>query len=207
MTAAELSPNTERCPKGHTVPEECFAPFRYCPEKGCGRAEGGMRLPTDDEPLPPSPDRKDMIRNLLTMALVRAEASPDHQPLDVERWSTPHRHYNREAMTCEHGDPLNIGWLEMGQEMENAQQILDIAGVPDGLGQGPGDLDWRVAEMYLDLHDAQTALSDIAAWHARETAGGGMVGDYCVECEKQWPCPTYRRVHGLGPDDDDEQRP
>lgn len=29
----------ERCPNGFTDYEECFAPFRYCPIKGCGRTE------------------------------------------------------------------------------------------------------------------------------------------------------------------------
>lgn len=38
------------CPKGHEKGSfsECFAPFRYCPEKGCGRTE------RDDAP-PPEP--------------------------------------------------------------------------------------------------------------------------------------------------------
>lgn len=30
---------TELCPQGYTDHEACFAPFRYCPVKGCGRAE------------------------------------------------------------------------------------------------------------------------------------------------------------------------
>lgn len=29
----------ERCPQGRTDYEACFAPFRYCPVKGCGRTE------------------------------------------------------------------------------------------------------------------------------------------------------------------------
>jgi hypothetical protein len=37
----------EPCPKGRTDYDECFAPFRYCPVKGCGRAEDGERLPND----------------------------------------------------------------------------------------------------------------------------------------------------------------
>ena len=35
MTTRGLAP----CPKGRTDYEACFAPFRYCPEKGCGRVE------------------------------------------------------------------------------------------------------------------------------------------------------------------------
>jgi len=44
--------NGAPCPQGRTDYEECFAPFRYCPVKGCGRAEGDVRLPTDAEPEP-----------------------------------------------------------------------------------------------------------------------------------------------------------
>ncbi len=29
----------EPCPKGQTDYEACFAPFRYCPVEGCGRAQ------------------------------------------------------------------------------------------------------------------------------------------------------------------------
>lgn len=28
------------CPQGRTDYDECFAPFRYCPVKGCGHTEG-----------------------------------------------------------------------------------------------------------------------------------------------------------------------
>lgn len=40
----------EPCPQGRTDYEACFAPFRYCPEKGCGRME----------PVPES--RNDLLR-------------------------------------------------------------------------------------------------------------------------------------------------
>lgn len=33
----EKATDVEPCPKGRTDYEECFAPFHYCPEKGCGR--------------------------------------------------------------------------------------------------------------------------------------------------------------------------
>jgi hypothetical protein len=33
MTSPDL------CPEGRTDHEACFAPFRYCPVKGCGRTE------------------------------------------------------------------------------------------------------------------------------------------------------------------------
>lgn len=43
-------PELEMCPQGRTNYVECFAPFRYCPIKGCGRAEGDKRLPTEATP-------------------------------------------------------------------------------------------------------------------------------------------------------------
>lgn len=33
------SDSAQPCPQGRTDYEACFAPFRYCPVKGCGRAE------------------------------------------------------------------------------------------------------------------------------------------------------------------------
>lgn len=52
--------------------------------------------------------------------------------------------------------------------------------------------------------DAGDRLQRIGAWHARETAPGGMVGDYCVECEHVWPCDTRRMADGVYTDPDDE---
>lgn len=50
MSSALKRPSTT-CPSGFTEPfEDCFAPFRYCPVKGCGRAEGGVQLPTEGKP-------------------------------------------------------------------------------------------------------------------------------------------------------------
>ena len=39
-------------------------------------------------------------------------------------------------------------------------------------------------------------LQRIADWHSRETGPGGMVGDFCVECDCQWPCDTRRIADG-----------
>lgn len=56
--------------------------------------------------------------------------------------------------------------------------------------------------------DAGDRLQRIAAWHSRETANGGLVGDYCVECGNRWPCETRRMADGEheeispGPPDD-----
>lgn len=139
--------------------------------------------------------RDNQVRSLLDMARKRAESAPEGTPLDLAAWPRVHRHYT-DSDTCEHGEQLNVGWLEIGQEAENAQQLLDFAGVPDGHPQGSGDVDWRVAEVVLRLMDAQGYLSAIASAHARETAPGGMVGDYCIECERRWPCPTYLWADG-----------
>lgn len=42
------------CPQGRIDYEACFAPFRYCPVKGCGHAEGGVQLPVEGEPARPA---------------------------------------------------------------------------------------------------------------------------------------------------------
>lgn len=56
---------------------------------------------------------------------------------------------------------------------------------------------------YGDLRDllslafeAGDQLQRIAGWHARETAPGGMVGDFCVECGTRWPCDTRKMADG-----------
>lgn len=45
-------------------------------------------------------------------------------------------------------------------------------------------------------------LSRISGWHARETAPGGMVGDYCIECGHRWPCDTRKMADGTYVDED-----
>jgi hypothetical protein len=42
------------------------------------------------------------------------------------------------------------------------------------------------------IAELQLRLDRIATWHCRESAGGGLVGNYCVECRDRWPCDTYR---------------
>ena len=186
------------CPQGRTDYEACFAPFRYCPVKGCGRAEGDVQLPT--EATTEAPTRDDLIRNLLDMAQKRVEAAkagPEKRVLHPETWTIPHTHYN-DVRTNDCGHDIHVGWLEIAQEVENVQQLMDHLGIPDGLPQGKGDADWRVAEVVLRLSDATERLSRIALNHQRETADGGMVGDFCVECNWRWPCPTYRFANGDG---------
>lgn len=180
----------EPCPKGNTDYEACFAPFRYCPEKGCGRAEGkpdrGALLL----------DRNAQVGNLLDIARKRAAAAQEQRlPLEPATWTIPHRHY-REVDTCEHGERLHVGWLEMAQEAEHAQQVLDFLGIPDGLPQGAGDVDYRTAVAAVELMDARERLSRIAQNHCQERGEGGTVGSYCVECSHLWPCPSYRFANG-----------
>lgn len=55
-----------------------------------------------------------------------------------------------------------------------------------------GDLRTLVA----DLCAGWDRLGRIATWHSRETAGGGMVGDFCIECGTVWPCDTRRMADG-----------
>lgn len=183
--------SNEPCPMGRTDYDQCFAPFRYCPEKGCGRTEDDNK-----PPVPKAPTREDQVRAMLAMARGWAESAPEQKSMDVAQWPRIHLHYNPAARTCDHGGELPLGWMELGMEAENAQQLLDFAGIPDGHPQGRGDVDWRVAEAVLRLSEGKSRLSAIAAAHARETGPAGMVGDYCIECDRRWPCPTYQFAHG-----------
>jgi hypothetical protein len=105
------------------------------------------------------------------------------------------KHYRDDelALSCEHGEPLHVGWRELNGEALRAQALLDHYAIPGGYPQGKGDLDWRVAEALLELSETRSLLSDIAAAHRREEVAG-MVGDFCVECTWRWPCPTYLRA-------------
>jgi hypothetical protein len=95
------------------------------------------------------------------------------------------RHYKPVSVDVE------LGLSELVRDAEVAQRLLDLANVPDGHPQSGGDIDTRVAALVLRATDAEARLATIAGVHARETAPGGMVGDYCVECDHRWPCRTY----------------
>lgn len=45
---------------------------------------------------------------------------------------------------------------------------------------------------WLDAHQSP----DQGAWHDRETAEGGMVGNFCTECGNRWPCDTRLTADG-----------
>ena len=58
-TPTPTAPGTARtaqqpsvCPKGQTDHQACFAPFRYCPVKGCGRTEEPAATPPEVEDHP-----------------------------------------------------------------------------------------------------------------------------------------------------------
>lgn len=91
---------------------------------------------------------------------------------------------------------IPISWTaEVFQEARTAHHLLDIVGIPHGIGYAQ-DLDartWQAINLIINLRGQ---LDRIAAWHARETAEGGMVGDYCTECGEIWPCETREMADG-----------
>jgi hypothetical protein len=91
---------------------------------------------------------------------------------------------------------IPLAWTgEVFQKARSAHHLLDIVGIPHGEGYAQ-DLDartWQAINLIITLRGQ---LGRIAAWHARETADGGMVGDYCVECGEHWPCETRRMADG-----------
>lgn len=89
-----------------------------------------------------------------------------------------------------------IAWTgEVFQEARTAHHLLDIVGIPHGKGYAQ-DLDartWQAINLIITLRGQ---LDRITSWHSRETADGGMVGDYCNECGEIWPCDTRRMADG-----------
>lgn len=55
----------------------------------------------------------------------------------------------------------------------------------------------HLRELLASAFEAGDRLQRIAAWHSRETADGGLVGDFCVECRHRWPCDTNRMAKGI----------
>lgn len=58
----------------------------------------------------------------------------------------------------------------------------------------------HLRELQSSAFEAGDRLQRIAAWHSRETAEGGMVGDFCIECGHLWPCETRRMADGTHED-------
>ena len=65
--------------------------------------------------------------------------------------------------------------------------LVDAA---DGLTHG------NLRDLLSDAFEAGDRLQRIVAWHSRESAHGGLVGDYCMECGHRWPCDTRRMADG-----------
>ena len=58
----------------------------------------------------------------------------------------------------------------------------------------------HLRELLASAFEAGDRLQRIASWHSRETADGGMVGDFCIECGLRWPCETRRMADGTHED-------
>lgn len=115
----------------------------------------------------------------------------------------PHKHLNITAdckFTCEHhGDDHWIGEVE--QEARTVQHLCDLAGIPEGTGYDSA-IDARVFLLMAEVFALREQLGRIAGWHSRETADGGMVGDFCTECGTRWPCDTQRMATGTYVDEE-----
>jgi hypothetical protein len=100
---------------------------------------------------------------------------------------------------------IPIAWTgEVFTQARTAHHLLDIVGIPRGEGYA-SDLDsrtWQTINLIITLRGQ---VDRIAAWHSRETADGGMVGDYCNECGDPWPCETRRMADGSHEDLNDQE--
>jgi hypothetical protein len=79
-----------------------------------------------------------------------------------------------------------------------ADDLVAAVATPDGIERLTySDLRALLSEAY----QAGDRLQRIGTWHSRETADGGMVGDYCVECGHVWPCDTRKMADGTYEDE------
>lgn len=101
------------------------------------------------------------------------------------------------------GDPaLPTGVGEILTEALVCQHLLDMAGVPYEKGYR-GDVDARTFLLVAEVLDLRSRLDRMAHWHSRETAPGGMVGDFCIECGHTWPCDSHELAIGQYRDEDE----
>lgn len=93
---------------------------------------------------------------------------------------------------------IPIAWTgEVFTQARTAHHLLDLVGISQQAeGHYSGDLDARTWLAINELITLRGQLDRIASWHSRETADGGMVGDYCTECGHRWPCETRRMADG-----------
>jgi hypothetical protein len=87
---------------------------------------------------------------------------------------------------------------EVFTQARTAHHLLDLASIPqrDEGHVYASDLDSRTWLAVAELGSLRNRLDRIATWHSRETADGGMVGDFCNECGERWPCETRRMADG-----------
>lgn len=83
---------------------------------------------------------------------------------------------------------------------------MDPSGTIAAVAATDGEVDRLTYGDLRDLlslaFDAGDRLQRIGTWHSRETAPGGMVGDYCTECGNRWPCDTRKMADGTYVDQD-----
>jgi hypothetical protein len=93
---------------------------------------------------------------------------------------------------------IPIAWTgEVFTQARTAHHLLDLAGIPQqAAGHYSSDLDARTWLLVVAFQGLKERLDRIATWHSRETAEGGMVGDFCVDCGLRWPCDTRRMADG-----------
>ena len=91
---------------------------------------------------------------------------------------------------------IPLAWTgEVFTEARTAHHLLDMIGIPHGEGYAQ-HLDARTWQAVMAVNGLRDRLDRISMWHSRETAEGGMVGDFCVECGLRWPCETRRMADG-----------
>jgi hypothetical protein len=108
----------------------------------------------------------------------------------------PHKHLRPiedGAQTLTVGAPNYIG--EVLQETRAAQHLLDLAGIPEGVGYAV-NVDARVYLAITELNELRERLARVADWHSRMTGPGGTFDDYCRECGDPHPCDTRRMAEG-----------
>jgi hypothetical protein len=142
-----------------------------------------------------------------TRALVAAAATAPkvNFPLLAELSTKPHPLLNIgddcQFICTTHNDDHYIGEVE--QEARNAHHLLDMVGIPRGVGYA-SDLDSRTHLALVEIVTLRERLDRIAGWHARATGPAGMVADDCTECGQRWPCDTRRMAEGTYVDDAEE---
>lgn len=87
------------------------------------------------------------------------------------------------------------GWGELHDQAKVSHHLLDIARIPNEVGYR-GDLDARTWQLLVKFQELDGYLDRLRTWHSREVAELGMVGTYCAECERVWPCDTIRLLDG-----------